>query len=163
MAPPLKNLRLSQHCWQFKPSGHSSCAYCDSPHLWLQSAKPTNNPSTRHILQIILTVTWHILQLHFNTFYFLLYGPMMANSIAETCSSWYSSQYTLRLRIIDWFYALFLEFLEDTGSESFRKFGNYVPINTASYRRRLECLSLPSSFKYPDWTKITNFSSYWNV
>jgi hypothetical protein len=104
--------------------GHSSCSYGDSPQLWLQSIKPTNNPSTRHILQIISTVTWHILQWHVNTFYFLLYGPMMANSIAETCSSWYSSQYMLRWRINGWLYSLVLEFLEDTGSESFRKCTN---------------------------------------
>jgi len=38
-------------------------------------------------------LSYYILQLYVNTLYFLVYSPIMAINVPETCSCWYALQY----------------------------------------------------------------------
>ena len=38
-------------------------------------------------------LSYYILQLYVNALYLLMYSPIMAINVAETCSCWYALQY----------------------------------------------------------------------
>lgn len=80
----------------------------------------------------------HILQLCVDTFYILLCIPIMAVKIAETCSSWYSSKYTL-YRLIIWFFLVKAEF----GMNRLQKINIWavMPNDTTSHPTTMESLA----------------------